>query len=150
MVGGALYYHNAGAYYRNTSSGYIVVRPPVGAVISVLPSGYQAAVVNGVVYYSYGGSYYQQVSNGYLVVADPTAGSYHQLAGVGKVVVTAQRLNVRSGPGQENAVVGKVFSGDILQVIGNAPGWYYVRFADGTSGWVMANFTSSLARHADG
>jgi len=68
----------------------------------------------------------------------------------GEIIVTSKTLNVRSGPGRQNSVVATVVSGNILQVIGNAPDWYYVRLSDGTSGWVMAKFTASLVNPADG
>jgi dipeptidase len=41
------------------------------------------------------------------------------------------------------------FSGTIYDKE-NAPGWYYIQFANGKSGWVMVNFTSSLGQQADG
>jgi hypothetical protein len=151
MVGGALYYYANGSYYRNTESGYVVVNPPVGAVVYALPSGYSSYLINGVTYFYYGGVYYRRVSNGYLVVEDPTSSVASQpYSGEGKVMVTSGSLNVRTGPGKDNSVGGTVFSGNILKVIGNAPGWYYIEFADGSTGWVMAKFTTPLGQPADG
>jgi len=62
-----------------------------------------------------------------------------------KVVVTAQKLNVRSGPGFNHAISGNVMVGEALDVHGSAPGWFYVRTTSGLYGWVMINFTAPLA-----
>lgn len=151
LVGDTLYYYYMGSYYRLTSSGYVVVRPPAGAVIPTLPSGCATIMHNGATYFSYGGVYYRQVANGYEVITDLTSVSVPQpLAATGKIMVTSKRLNVRSGPGTHNSVVCTVYSGDTLQIVGNAPGWYYVRLPNGSSGWVMAKFTTPLAQPADG
>ena len=64
---------------------------------------------------------------------------------VDTVVVTAQELNVRSGPGYNHAVAGYVVQGETLQVVGRAPGWLYVRTASGLNGWVVADYTASQA-----
>lgn len=64
------------------------------------------------------------------------------LPAVEKVVVTAQELNVRSGPGYNHAIAGYVVRGEALEVLGSAPGWYHVRTASGLYGWVMVNFTA--------
>jgi uncharacterized protein YgiM (DUF1202 family) len=64
------------------------------------------------------------------------------LPAVEKVVVTAQELNVRRGPGYNHAIAGYVVMGEALEVLGSAPGWYHVRTASGLYGWVMVNFTA--------
>jgi uncharacterized protein YgiM (DUF1202 family) len=61
---------------------------------------------------------------------------------VDRVVVTAQELNVRSGPGFNHAIAGYVVQGEALQVISHTPGWLYVRTASGLNGWVAANYTA--------
>lgn len=68
----------------------------------------------------------------------------------GSVMVTAQMLNVRSGPGLENPAVRQVPSGTVLSVEGNAPGWYYVKTADNFYGWVMVQYTAPLGYSAAG
>jgi SH3-like domain-containing protein len=35
-----------------------------------------------------------------------------------------------------------VRSGDVLEIIGTAPEWLYVRLPSGTEGWVMSRFTA--------
>ncbi|MFZ7126891.1 MAG: SH3 domain-containing protein [Desulfobacterales bacterium] len=60
----------------------------------------------------------------------------------GQVAVTVGELNVRSGPGMNHSITGSARLGEILEVIGSAPGWLYVRTQSGWYGWVMAQFTS--------
>lgn len=64
-----------------------------------------------------------------------------QSATVDRVVVTAPELNVRTGPGFNHSIAGYVVRGEGLQVLGRAPGWFYVRTASGQHGWVMIDFT---------
>jgi uncharacterized protein YraI len=63
---------------------------------------------------------------------------------VARAVVIADPLNVRAGPGTNYNVIGQVEVGDPLTVHGrNARGdWLLVTLADGTEGWVAAQFTS--------
>jgi uncharacterized protein YgiM (DUF1202 family) len=63
-----------------------------------------------------------------------------------RVETTAQLLNVRSGPGVGEMVTSQVQRGDILDVLGAAPDWLYVRTESGFYGWVMAQYT----REAEG
>lgn len=59
-------------------------------------------------------------------------------------VVTANRLNVRAGPGVNSAIIGAVVSGETLQILGrNADSqWWRICCASGTTteGWVSAQF----------
>lgn len=59
-----------------------------------------------------------------------------------QVGITTSLLNVRSGPGVETSVVDQVHRGEVLDVIGENPGWLYVRTPDGVHGWVMARYTA--------
>lgn len=124
---------------------------PYGRVVHVLPVNYIAFVVAGALFYSHAGSYYRRVPSGYEVVAAPTQGAVRQpVTLAGKVKVATKVLNVRVGPGVHNAIISKAHSNTILQIIGNAPGWYYVQLPDGTIGWVMAKFTVPLIAPSDG
>ncbi|HRW04808.1 MAG TPA: SH3 domain-containing protein [Caldilineaceae bacterium] len=62
------------------------------------------------------------------------------------VTITGDRLNVRSGPGLQNDVVGKLFLGDQVHVDAQnvAGSWYRVILADGTQGWIAADFTERV------
>ena len=55
--------------------------------------------------------------------------------------VTGTRVNLRSGPGTSNAVVGQVTQGTQAEMLAEADGWYQIRSADGaTSGWIFGKF----------
>jgi hypothetical protein len=66
------------------------------------------------------------------------------------VAVATQRLNVRSGPGMDFPVIGRVYQGDLLLTRGSAPAWIYVRLPDGNFGWVMSEYISPTAFPAKG
>lgn len=58
VVHGLPYFYFGGVFYRNHVSGYIVVRAPIGAVVSVLPVGFIAFSLGGVTYYHANDTYY--------------------------------------------------------------------------------------------
>lgn len=127
----------------------MIVDAPVGAVVPSLPFGYSYLVVNGTRYYTYEGNYYLQVSNGYQIVQDPRRRVVQPVLS-NQIVVTSNMLNVRSGPGIQYSISGRVYSGDVLQVLQREAGWTYVRLPDNTWGWVMSQFTAPVGVRADG
>lgn len=56
------------------------------------------------------------------------------------VKVIGNRLNVRAGASSTAAVVTKLKKGDRIGVLSENGGWFEVRLADGSSGWVSAQF----------
>ncbi len=55
--------------------------------------------------------------------------------------VTGTRVNLRSGPGTSNGVVGSLTLGAEAEVLGDDSGWYQIRTADGAlSGWIHGKF----------
>jgi hypothetical protein len=70
-VGGARYYYYDGLYYRSIGGDYVIVSPPVGAVVTAIPSDFQPVIVNGVTYYVNNGTYYRYTRHGYQFVAPP-------------------------------------------------------------------------------
>ena len=72
VVAGFTYYVHDFVYYSRVYHGgevvYMVVAPPAGAVISVLPAGCTTVVRGGVAYRQCGGAFYQPFSGGYRVV----------------------------------------------------------------------------------
>ena len=70
--GNERYYFNDGVWYAPRGPGFVVVRPPPGLVISVLPSFYSTVWIGGSPYYYADDVYYtwQADENGYAV-ADP-------------------------------------------------------------------------------
>lgn len=61
-----------------------------------------------------------------------------------RVETTPQLLNVRRGPGVGEMVTSQVQRGTVLDVVGVAPDWLYVRTQFGVYGWVMAQYTSDV------
>jgi hypothetical protein len=71
--GGNRYYFNGGVWYAPRGPGFVVVRPPSGLVISVLPPYYSTVWFGGVPYYYADNVYYtaQPDQSGYAVVDPP-------------------------------------------------------------------------------
>lgn len=67
------YYFNGGIWYAPSGPGFVVVRPPRGLVINVLPPFYSTVWFGGVPYYYADNVYYswQPDQNGYAVVDPP-------------------------------------------------------------------------------
>ncbi len=90
----------------------------------------------------------------YVTATQPSASVYGnpnpQVASSGTVMVTAQLLNVRSGPGLGNPAIRQIPNGTMLSICGSAPGWYYVKTADNLYGWVMTQFTAPVGYSAAG
>lgn len=67
----------------------------------------------------------------------PTAGQ--STSASGKVMVTGNTVNIRSGPGTNFPVVTKVNKGTTLTLMEQAFGWYKVVLTDGSStGWIAS------------
>jgi hypothetical protein len=151
MVNRTKYFFDSGIFYRNAPGGYVIVRAPMGAILASVPVGSVTFALGGIPYWYYGGVYYRRVPSGYIVVdAPPNAviaqESYDRVdiePAVGeRVSITAQSLNVRSGPGRNHTVIAHLQYGTILVVRGYAPGWLYVELPHGRFGWIMRKFTS--------
>ncbi|WP_459212381.1 DUF6515 family protein [Aquimarina rhabdastrellae] len=56
--GGVSFHYKSGRYYRYNNGKYIVVTPPIGIRINVLPVGYTSVIIGGSTYYYYQGIYY--------------------------------------------------------------------------------------------
>ena len=70
-VSGVPYYYDQGVYYKSGPSGYVVVNPPLGAVVPEPPPGAEPIVVGSVVYYYANGAFYLAEPDGYHVVTPP-------------------------------------------------------------------------------
>jgi len=66
------YYFHRGVWYRPWHSGYVVVRPPVGIWVPLLPMYYTTLWVGSGFYYYANDVYYASAPGGYLVVEPPT------------------------------------------------------------------------------
>jgi len=74
VVGRERYHYHDGRFFKPGWFGWFefnLVTPPIGAVISVLPYGYQTIVVGGLPYYYYDNIYYRPCPSGYIVVPQP-------------------------------------------------------------------------------
>lgn len=73
IVGGVTYYYCSGVFYQKDAreGKYLVVPPPIGAVVYTIPRGYQMMVVDRMVLYVYDGVYYRRTLEGYQVVGPP-------------------------------------------------------------------------------
>lgn len=153
LYGGISYLFHNGIYYQKRPSGFVVVRAPIGAIITTLPIGFITFLVGGSTYFYYAGVYYQQIPSGYVVVEAPPGAVVVEeppVVASGNVSVTAPTLNIRSGPGMEFKIIGQVSQGDVLVIRGNAPEWLYVQFPSGRFGWVLERFTTPLSSPASG
>ena len=133
--------------------------PPIGALFSRLPFGHITIGLGHRTHYYCDGVYYRRVPRGYVVVKEPpevvvvreTRSPTEILPETGdRVLVTAPKLNVRSGPGKEFDVVDLIRRGEPLEVHGHATGWYYVALPSGEFGWVMSRYTTPSPEDADG
>ncbi|MDO3378504.1 DUF6515 family protein [Geoalkalibacter halelectricus] len=136
------YYVHNHRYYTRAPGGYVLVAPPVGAVVATLPVGAVHLSIGGVFYARHDNVYYRPAARGYQVVRAPhyPVGAY----AAPLVAVSATTLNVRGGPGLHFGVIGQTWHGQQLKVIGQAPGWYYVKLPGGLRGWVMSDYTRPL------
>lgn len=69
--GGGRYFFHAGVWYAPRPSGFVVVRPPVGIVVPVLPPAYTTVYVAGAPYYYANDVYYVAAPGGYEVAPPP-------------------------------------------------------------------------------
>jgi len=67
------YFFRSGVWFRAQGSGFIVVQPPLGIRLRILPPSYSTIWIGGVPYYYANGIYYAAVPNTpeYVVVAPP-------------------------------------------------------------------------------
>lgn len=140
LAGGLFYYH-MGTYYRPSDRGYIVVPAPIGARIRVLPEECSPLYIDGRRYFVCDDVYYLPDGDGYLVVERPARRDYRVDVG-DEVRINADFLNLRSGPGQQNRVVGQLYRGDIVEVGAIEGEWYYVALTDGLYGWIKAEYAT--------
>ncbi len=91
---------------------------------------------------------YRVVDRTYVPVAPPS--SYAPAAGTGSITVTAQLLNVRTGPSLNAPLMQQLPYGTVLSICDSSPGWYYVDLPGNRRGWVMARFTEPLGYAGDG
>jgi hypothetical protein len=74
--GGAPYYFSGGVWYAPRGPGFVVVTPPIGLSIAVLPPYYSTLWIGGVPYYYADNVYYTAApdQSGYVVATPPDDG----------------------------------------------------------------------------
>ena len=78
-VGLHRYYYYDGLYYTYIGGEYVLVTPPIGAHVNVIPPDFQPVLINGVTYYTDNGIYYILTRHhGYKVVIAPMVVGYVQ------------------------------------------------------------------------
>ncbi len=63
-VGSSTYIYSDGVFLQPSGDSYVVVKPPIGAVVPSIPDGCTATDIGGVVYYSCSGIIYQPFYQG--------------------------------------------------------------------------------------
>lgn len=53
-------------------------------------------------------------------------------------------VNVREGPNTNTAVLSRLRPGEVAEIVDEVPGWYLVRLADGTDGYVSKTWTDEV------
>lgn len=73
LIGDETFYYSNGVFYQKIvrDAKYVVVPPPIGAVVFDLPVGYQYMFTNGKALYVSNGVYYKKVLEGYRVTFPP-------------------------------------------------------------------------------
>src|SRR5258708_9078919 len=69
--GGGRFFFHSGVWYQPGGPGFVVVRPPVGVVIPILPPAYTTVWVTGAPYYYANDVYYAPAPGGYMVAEPP-------------------------------------------------------------------------------
>ncbi|MCM8776413.1 MAG: DUF6515 family protein [Candidatus Omnitrophica bacterium] len=72
-VNGVKYFYYSGRFFQSTAFGYVMVPPPVHAVVEAIPVGYQTIIYDNTPYYYYDRTYYVKQPTGYQVVNPPPA-----------------------------------------------------------------------------
>ncbi len=72
---GGHYWFHSGVWYQHfgPGPGFVVIRPPLGIIVPVLPPAYSVVYYSGMPYYYADETYYVQQPTGYEVVAPPPA-----------------------------------------------------------------------------
>jgi cell wall-associated NlpC family hydrolase len=55
-------------------------------------------------------------------------------------IVTASRLNMRSGPGTSYGIIHVLWQGNKVKVIGQSGDWYQIKLSNGRIGWVSSAY----------
>jgi len=79
-----------------------------------------------------------------VVVKQPNAPPSQPQLVLRRVRTTPDLLNVRSGPDLSASITGQVRQDSVVDVLGAAPEWLYVRTEAGFYGWIMTQYTHDV------
>ena len=113
FVRGARYYYYDGLYYEPVGNTYVLVNPPVGAIVRSIPPDFRPIVVNGTTYYVDSGTYYVYTPYGYQVVQPPV----RMMAVAPEPIMLAPQENQTKVV--EGATLGGVFGALLGGIIGH-------------------------------
>lgn len=65
------FYYASGHWFRPMGARFVVVAPPIGLVVPVLPNGFVSVTIGGRSLYRYDDTYYARHDRGYVVVEPP-------------------------------------------------------------------------------
>jgi len=74
----------------------------------------------------------------------PLSTDVHAAGISSQVKVTADRLNVRSGPGTNYTIIGGLQQGTIVPVLGASGSWYNVKLSTGATGYIASWYTEPV------
>ncbi|MFT4173686.1 MAG: DUF6515 family protein [Rhodocyclaceae bacterium] len=69
---GVNFYFSSGIWYRPQGSSFMVIAPPIGLVVPLLPDVYETRIVGSTTYFYAGETYYRAVPEGYVVTKAPS------------------------------------------------------------------------------
>ncbi len=86
-----------------------------------------------------------------IIYYQPPVGVYqrysqttHPLQVLRRVKTTPELLNFRSAPDLNAEIYGQLSRYTMLDVLGAAPGWLYIRTETGQYGWIMTKYTEEV------
>lgn len=85
--GGGSYFFHGGVWYRPSGTRFVVVLPPIGIFVPILPSAYVTLWIGGTYYYANGIYYAPAGTSGYVVVAPPAEAAAESAAPVPETVI---------------------------------------------------------------
>lgn len=139
-LGGVPFFYVAGVYFQTSPQGYVVVKPPIGSRIQVLPEGCSYFMYGSRRCYTCDDVFYEEMGSEYVVINQPP--SYRLIADPGdEIEIDTSSLNVRSGPGLGYDVVDRLQRGDVAEVIDVEDDWYYVNLGYNNFGWIKRQYT---------
>ncbi|TKB06213.1 DUF6515 family protein [Desulforhopalus sp. IMCC35007] len=148
FLGGVPFFYSAGVYFQSSKQGYVVVQPPIGGRVQILPEGCSYFYYGGRRHYSCDDVFYEERGAEYVVINRPS--SYRIIADPGdEVEIDANSLNLRSGPGLRYETLTVLHQGEIAEVDAVDGEWYYVSLEDGSYGWIKRQYTRIISFKED-